>query len=138
MKRAFALTLCFLAVVMLQASPGHAVDSNEDGEADQWFEVSDGRIERVSMDNNFDSMIDYSVEYDLQHRKIYEEMDFNYDGSMDDFYFFEEGRLVRQEIDSNFDGRLDIWIHLEGLYIRKYEMDRDFDGVVDFVQDFGP
>ncbi len=136
MKTAITVTLCFLSLVLLQASPGHAVDTNEDGNVDQWFEVADGRVERVSMDNNYDSRIDYNVEYDIRHRKTYEEMDFNHDGRMDDFYYFEEGKLVRQEIDSNFDGRIDIWVHLEGMYIRKYEMDSDFDGVVDVVKDY--
>jgi hypothetical protein len=120
----------------LSASPEKAVDSNRDGKADQWYEVSDGRIERVSMDRNYDSVIDYNVEYDLGHQKLYEELDFNHDGQMDDFYYFEEGRLVRQEIDSNFDGDIDIWVYLDGMYILKYEMDKDFDGTVDVVKDY--
>ena len=137
MKELFILILALSAVGVLSASPGQAVDSNNDGQADQWFEITEGRIEKVSMDRNFDSFIDLNVEYDLQHRKIYEELDFNHDGEMDDFYFFEEGKLIRQEIDSNFDGMIDVWVYLYGLYIHNYEMDSDFDGMIDVIKDYG-
>jgi hypothetical protein len=116
--------------------PGNAVDSNSDGMADQWYEMSAGRIEKVSMDRNFDAVIDYNVEYGLGHQKVYEEMDFNHDGQMDDFYFFEEGKLIRQEIDTNFDGDVDVWVYLDGMYILKYEMDSDYDGNIDLVKDY--
>ena len=55
---------------------------------------------------------------------------------MDDFYYFEEGKLIREEIDSNFDGTVDIWVYLDGMYILKYEMDSDFDGAIDLVKDY--
>jgi hypothetical protein len=136
MKAAILIILSLATPGMLSASPGSAVDSNSDGKADQWYEVSAGRIERVSMDRNFDSVIDYNVEYGLGHQKVYEEMDFNHDGQMDDFYYFEEGKLIRQEIDSNFDGAVDVWVYLDGLYILKYEMDSDFDGTIDLIKDY--
>ena len=98
--------------------------------------LSAGRIEKVSMDRNFDTVVDYNVEYDLRHQKIYEEMDFNHDGQMDDFYFYEHGKLIRQEIDSNFDGVVDIWVYLDGMYVMKYERDSDFDGEIDLVRDY--
>ena len=128
------ISMC--AAGILSASPDAAVDSNRDGQADQWYEMNNGQIEKVSMDRNFDTVIDYNVEYDLGHRKLYEEMDFNHDGQMDDFYYFEEGKLVRQEIDSNFDGAIDVWVYLDGMYILKYEIDSDFDGNIDFVKDY--
>ena len=137
MKAGIIIIISLWASGFLSASPGQAVDSNSDGQADQWYEVSAGRIEKVSMDRNFDTVIDYNVEYDLQNRKIYEELDFNHDGEMDDFYFYEEGKLIRQEIDSNFDGKIDVWVYLDGMYIHKYEMDRDFDGVIDVRKDYG-
>ena len=137
MKNVLIMALYILySVGLLVASPGQAIDSNQDGEPDQWYEVVEGHIEQVSMDSNFDSRIDYKVIYDPKHRKVYEEMDFNFDGEMDDFYFFDEGKLIRQEIDSNFDGQVDIWVYLDGLYILKYEMDSDFDGAVDVVKDY--
>ena len=135
-KVGFLLILCLCTSDILRASPGTAVDSNSDGKADQWYELSAGQIEKVSMDRNFDTVIDYNVEYDLGHQKLYEEMDFNHDGRMDDFYYYEDGKLVRQEIDSNFDGAVDVWVYLDGMYILKYEMDSDFDGNIDLVKDY--
>ena len=87
-------------------------------------------------DRNFDGQADYEVRYDAQNRKVSEKMDFNFDGTMDDFYFYEEGKLVRQEIDSNFDGKVDIWVHLDGVYVLGYERDKDYDGVVDLAKRF--
>jgi hypothetical protein len=119
------------------ASPAYAVDQNGDGKPDQWYEVADGRVSSLSQDRNYDGQVDYLVEYDRAGRKVREEMDFDFDGRMDDFYFFEKGALVRQEIDTNFDDRVDVWVFLEGPYIRRYEMDKDFNGQVDVVKDFG-
>ena len=129
------LSLCFLTQV-LSASPGRAVDSNSDGIPDQWYEMTNGQIERVSMDRNFDTRIDYNVEYGFGHQKLYEELDFNHDGCMDDFYFFEEGKLIRQEVDTNYDGAVDVWVYLDGQYILRYEMDSNFDGSVDVIKDY--
>jgi hypothetical protein len=136
MKAAIILLISFCAGSILFASPGNAVDSNSDGRADQWYEVSAGRIEKISMDRNFDTVIDYNVEYGLGHKKLYEELDFNHDGQMDDFYYYEEGKLIRQEIDSNFDGAVDVWVYLDGMYILKYEMDSDYDGNIDLTRDY--
>ena len=56
---------------------------------------------------------------------------------MDDFYFYENGVLVRHEIDSNFDSLPDIWVYLdEGVYIKRIERDKDFDGTPDFVKQY--
>jgi hypothetical protein len=136
MRAVIFIIIWLCAGTMLYAFPGQAVDSNDDGEPDQWYEVSDAQIGKVSMDRNFDTVIDYNVEYDLSHRKVYEEMDFNHDGQMDDFYYFEAGKLIRQEIDTNFDGAVDVWVYLDGMYILKYEMDSDFDGNIDLVKDY--
>ena len=71
-------------------------------------------MESEQPDRNYDERVDYTVQYDDSERKVREELDFNFDGRMDDFYFFENGQLVRQEVDSNFDGRVDVWVSLEG------------------------
>jgi hypothetical protein len=98
--------------------------------------VDDGRVLSARQDRNYDRQVDYLVEYDRDGRKTREEMDFNLDGRMDDFCYFEKGALVRQEIDSNFDDRIDVWVFLEGPYIRRYEMDKDFNGQVDVIKDY--
>jgi hypothetical protein len=137
MKKVSIVILSLWAVAVLSANPGQAVDSNNDGMPDQWYELENGTIEKVSMDRNFDTVVDYNVQYNLRHEKLYEEMDFNHDGQMDDFYYYEDGKLIRQEIDTNFDGAIDVWVHLDGMYILKYEMDKDFDGNIDVVKDYG-
>ena len=124
-------------IPLAASSPAYTVDSNHDGNPDQWYEVANGQVQAVSQDRNYDGQVDYLAEYDREGRKIREEMDFNFDGRMDDFYFFEKGKLVREEIDSNFDQRIDIWVFLEGPYIRSYKMDKDFDGQVDVIKDYG-
>jgi len=126
-----------LACAASWAAPGLSVDSNKDGESDQWYNSAEGGVFVSLSDRNFDGDPDYEARYDGQNRKISEKMDFNYDGQMDDFYFYEEGRLVRQEIDSNFDGAVDIWVFLDGVYVTGYERDKDFDGTVDLVKRFG-
>ena len=131
----FIILSCFF-ISHLCAAP-NTTDGNNDGYPDHWVEKTNGSISKISLDRNYDTKIDHIIEYDEEGLKIYEESDFNFDGIMDDFYFFEQGRLKRQEIDSNFDSRIDIWIFLEsGMYIRKYEMDTDFDGKVDISKDF--
>ena len=58
---------------------------------------------------------------------------------MDDYYFYDDGRLIREEIDTNFDEKVDVWVYLfEGIYIEKIEQDSDFDGQIDLVQEYGP
>lgn len=134
------MLLCALLAFSLPpaaCSPSYTVDQNRDGFPDQWYEAHDGRILSLEQDRDYDGRIDCRVVYDREGRRLREELDFNLDGRMDDFYYFEKGELIRQEIDSNFDDRIDIWVYLVGPYIRRYEMDKDFDGRVDLVKDYG-
>jgi hypothetical protein len=120
------------------ANPAYTGDENKDGKPDQWIEVAEESITRMKMDRNYDGQVDYVVELDARGVRLYEEYDFNFDGGMDDFYYYDQGQLLRQEVDTNFDGRIDVWIYLhEGLYIKRYERDSDYDGEVDLVKDYG-
>lgn len=83
-------------------------------------------------DANYDGSVDYAAIINARGVKFREAIDFNHDGYMDDFYFYEEGILIREEIDSNFDQKIDIWIFMsEGIYIKEWRRDLDFDGTVD-------
>ena len=140
-KRMRTAALCVVLALLAPAAglwpdAGAAVDSNADGHDDQWYAAVGGGVFVVQSDRDHDGRIDYEVRYDSRNRKISEQMDFNYDGAMDDFYFYEEGRLVRQEIDTNFDGAIDVWVFLDGVYVLGYERDKDFDGEVDLVKRF--
>ncbi len=135
-------TISFLTAVMLlfSAFSGFASvmedDLNNDGITDKWVESESGLISSVKIDRDYNGLVDYMVSYDENQKKIYEEMDFNSDGEMDDFYYYSGGKMTRREIDSNYDGKVDIWVFLDGIYIQRYEKDTDFDGVVDVKKDF--
>jgi hypothetical protein len=96
-----------------------------------------GSAPRIEMDLNEDGRIDYVLVNNARGMPEHEEFDYNYDGTMDDFLFYENGLAVREEIDSDYDGKIDIWVHLsEGKYIRRWERDLDGDGKPDKSQDF--
>jgi hypothetical protein len=135
-KHLIILALSVFCFILLSASDT-AIDRNNDGNPDRWYEISSDGNEVVKSDNNYDGIVDYELEYDEHGRKIREEEDFNSDGEMDDFYYYEHGVLSRHEIDSNFDSLPDIWVYLdEGVYIKRIERDRDFDGKADLVKDY--
>ncbi len=93
----------------------------------------------IELDRNKDGVIDQAMLLDDKGAKIFEELDFNYDGKMDDFCFYSGGVLVREEIDTNYDGSVDMWVYLrKGIYVERYERDTNFDGVVDKVKKYGP
>ena len=97
--------------------------------------VKNGMLE---MDRNDDGRVDYALYNDAAGQLAREELDFNFDGKMDDVRYYRAGVAVREEIDSDFDGRTDIWVHiLNGEYIERYERDTDGDGEPDIVKSFG-
>ena len=56
---------------------------------------------------------------------------------MDDFYYYKNGVLERHEIDTNFDLKPDIWVYIdEGVYIKKIERDKDYDGIPDIIKEY--
>jgi hypothetical protein len=92
----------------------------------------------ITEDLNNDGQIDYAMMMDQEGFPQYEANDFNKDGSMDDFYIYEEGILIIQEIDANYDQRVDLFVFLkDGIYIQAFEQDRDFDGLIDIVRLYG-
>jgi hypothetical protein len=124
-------------VGLFAASP-EAIDTNNDGKPDQWVRVDSEGVTSIETDRDFDGEVEYFLKFDKEGDKIYEELDFNNDGLMDDYYFYKNGALKRREIDSNYDQKIDIWVYIvEGAYIEKYERDTDYDGTVDVVEDYG-
>ncbi|TFG63238.1 MAG: hypothetical protein E4H36_06115 [Spirochaetales bacterium] len=126
--------LCFLFLSVIPLSM--AWSANEQT-IKQWSENEPEGVTCVRTDRNIDGKADYLLRYSEDGNKIYEEQDFNYDGSMDDFYFYKEGILTLREVDSNYDGLVDLRVYLhKGVYIEKYERDTDFDGKFDLVKQF--
>lgn len=93
--------------------------------------------ESIEVDTNNNGSIDYLYKTHKNGEKRAEALDYNHDGNMDDFYYYDEGVLQRREIDSNGNGSIDIWVYLEeGVYVKKFERDLNHDGVVDLVKDY--
>ncbi|MDR1315993.1 MAG: hypothetical protein LBK13_03885 [Spirochaetales bacterium] len=93
----------------------------------------------LEIDSDNSGKIDHIMLLNRQGDKIYEEIDMNHDGLMDDLCYYKNGVPVREETDSNYDGRIDLWVFIrEGIYVERYEQDKDFDGVIDFTRDYGP
>lgn len=104
----------------------------------QSFDPADYGEGWLTLDRNDDGVADYAVMVGESGQKIREAIDFNRDGAMDDFYFYENDVLQRQEIDTNYDRRIDVWVYLRrGVYITMWERDRDFDGIIDDREQYG-
>ncbi|MFP4372718.1 MAG: hypothetical protein ACLFPO_00100 [Spirochaetaceae bacterium] len=105
---------------------------------DQYFDVDRYGDEWMTDDRNEDGMVDYAVRVTDELQKDREAVDFNYDGKMDDFYFYKNEVLQRQEIDTNYDGAIDLWVFLrEGVYVERYERDTTYDGYPDVIKEYG-
>ena len=136
MRRISVFILLFMIISAYTFAYDQSEDTNSDGEPDRWVKINAGKVSEIALDRDFNSEIDYIVKYDDESRKIEEQMDYNFDGMMDDFYYYAAEKMVRREIDSNYDEKVDIWVYLDGIYIQKYEKDTDFDGTVDVVEDY--
>jgi len=128
-----------LTTPLIQAANTGESDTNSDGKTDQWIEDLGGDKFRVTKDRNFDGIVDYALNYTADGYKEFEEVDFNYDGKMDDFYYYRTGVLEMREVDTNYDGEIDLYVFLDkGVYIWKIERDTDFDGTIDYLKEYGP
>jgi hypothetical protein len=140
MSRFVRLVLCALALTGVGLFPAFADESRPQDptvNAQSRFEPESYLSGWLTSDRDEDGVVDYAVQVDDQGNKIREAMDFNYDGLMDDFYFYANDVLQRQEVDSNFDQQVDLWIYLwRGVYIQRWERDTDYDGRVDVVRNY--
>ena len=127
-----------LIIIPFWVFADYSLDSNKDGTFDIWVEelLEDGYI--IWADNNHDGNIDSKLALDSSKLTLFEETDYNLDGIMDNFYYYEEGYVVRQEVDSNYDQKIDVWVYIvnKGKSISRYEKDLNFDGIIDKVKEF--
>ena len=129
------MRLVLLAIIFLLAAVvivGHAAPLDPPAGI-----LKKGSPPRIEMDLDGDGRIDYVLVSNARGLPEREEFDYNHDGVMDDFLYYENGLAVREEIDSDYNGRIDIWVYLaEGKYIRRWERDLDGDGRPDRTKDF--
>lgn len=134
-KKIVAFTLLFISVIIFA---DYSLDSNKDGNDDVWVEETADGGYIINSDKDFDGMVDSKLTMDHMRLTTLEESDYNLDGIMDNFYYYEDGYVVRQEVDSNYDQKIDIWVYItnNGTAILKYEKDLDYDGVIDKIKEF--
>ena len=136
MHKLLLITVLFFGAAFSVFAQENGDDTNSDGKPDRWVKSSGGRVVEISIDRDYNGEIDYIVSYDEFSNKTEERLDYNFDGRIDDYYFYSAGKMMRREIDTNYDDRIDIWVYLDGIYIQKYEKDTDFDGKIDIVEDY--
>ncbi len=103
-----------------------------------FFPVSDYGPEWITADRNNDGKIDYAMLLNDRGERIFEAIDFNHDGYMDDFYIYRNDVLIRREIDQSFNRSIDLWVYIhEGVYVAGYERDTSGDGKIDMYRAYG-
>lgn len=129
-----ALTGLGVAVVALSPDEGLLDDPNYPLPIDS----EDYGDEWIWADTNGDGHDDYAFRLDEIGELLYEAMDFNADGSMDNFYYRRRGVLIQQELDTNYDESIDLWVYMEdGVHVRGYQRDKNYDGTIDLEKDYG-
>lgn len=140
MKRTRLLQVFFLLTVVLTLTTAQSVERAAfSTDTDQpVFDVEAYGSEWITGDSSGNGRIDYALRLNDRGDKRMEANDFNGDGLMDDFYYYQNGVLHRQELDTNFDGVVDLWIFMhDGVRVAGYERDSDYDGVIDVEKAFG-
>jgi hypothetical protein len=136
MKWTILPALVLVPVVVLAISSSDSEYPRET-QPDQYFDSAMYDEPWITSDRDGDGRIDYALLLNDELQKRREVMDFNYDGMMDDFYFYANDVLIREELDTNYDGAIDLWVFLHrGVYVERYERDTDYDGMPDIVKDY--
>lgn len=137
-SRIFQTVVLFALVLAIAGAQTVERTDEEESEFVPTFAVADYDGSWITGDTDDDGRIDYALQLDDASEKRYEAMDFNGDGLMDDFYIYRGGVLAAEQLDTNFDGSIDLWIFMhDGIRVRGYQRDTDYDGTVDLVKEFG-
>lgn len=107
------------------------VDTNLDGVKDVLRTFNDrGESMREEADTDFNGTVDSWITFG-NGRIVKHELDTNGDGKPDRWKFYMQGKLSRIQRDTNFDGKPDVWeIYVRG-NLERVGVDVDFDGRVD-------
>ena len=98
------------------------------------FGEGDARHESIvcrEVDTNLDGIKDVVRTFNDKGEAVHEEADTDYDGRIDVWMSFVNGRLAEEDIDTNHDGRPDQWkVYTDG-QLSRIKRDRNFDGKPD-------
>jgi hypothetical protein len=107
------------------------IDSNLDGIKDvvRFFNAK-GEATKENADTNYDGKID-NWEIYVNGRMSEEDLDTNYDGAADVWKYYLDGKLSRVKRDRNHDGKPDVWEIYTNGHLTRMGLDDTFDGHVD-------
>jgi len=107
------------------------IDTNLDGIKDivRTFNAK-GEAQREEADTDYDGKVDVWLTF-VDGRLAEEDVDTNHDGRPDEWKYYLNGELSRIKRDRNFDGKPDVWeIYTKGR-LERMGVDESFDGHVD-------
>ncbi len=83
------------------------------------------------IDTNLDGIKDVVRTFNPKGEALHEEVDRNYDGRIDLWIKFVDGRLAEEDVDTNNDGKPDVWKFYVNGQLQRIRRDRNFDGKPD-------
>ena len=83
------------------------------------------------IDTNLDGIKDVVRTFNPKGEALHEEVDRNYDGRIDLWINFVDGRLAQEDLDTNNDGKADVWKFYVDGQLQRIRRDRNFDGKAD-------
>ena len=83
------------------------------------------------IDTNLDGIKDVVRTFNQKGEAQHEEADRNYDGKIDVWINFVDGRLAEEDIDTNNDGKVDVWKFYVNGQLQRIRRDRNGDGKPD-------
>jgi hypothetical protein len=83
------------------------------------------------IDTNLDGIKDVVRTFNAKGEAQKEEADTDYDGKIDVWLTFVDGRLAEEDVDTNHDGRPDVWKYYTNGQLSRIKRDRNFDGKPD-------
>jgi hypothetical protein len=98
------------------------------------FGESDSRHKTLvcrEIDTNLDGIKDVVRTFSPKGEALHEESDRDYDGRIDLWINFVDGRLAEEDVDTNGDGKPDVWKFYVDGQLQRIRRDRNFDGKPD-------
>lgn len=83
------------------------------------------------IDTNLDGIKDVVRTFNAKGEALHEEADRDYDGKVDVWINFVDGRLAEEDIDTNRDGKPDVWKFYVNGQLQRVRRDRNGDGKAD-------